>query len=79
MYVVTTLYMATWLAPIITDVFTLASFDVGTAGLVTMLLCGLWPVGLFVLLASYFGVIGIGGLGVVLVGASIYMNKVKKA
>ena len=79
LYVVTTLYMATWLAPIITDVFTLASFDVGTAGLVTMLLCGLWPVGLFVLLASYFGVIGIGGLGVVLVGASIYMNKVKKA
>ena len=79
LYVVTTLYMATWLAPIITDVFTLASFDVGTAGLVTMLLSGLWPVGLFVLLASYFGVIGIGGLGVVLVGASIYMNKIKKA
>ncbi len=79
LYVVTTFYISTWLAPVVTDVFALASFDVGTTGLVTMLLSGLWPVGLFVLLASYLGIFGIVILGGVLVGISIYMNKVKKA
>lgn len=79
LYLVLTFYMSTWLAPVVTEVFQLASFDVGTSGLVTMLLSGLWPVGLFVLLLSRTGLIGLLGLGIIIVGGLIYINKIKQA
>ena len=77
LYLVMTFYMSTWLAPVVTDVFHLASFDVGTTGLVTMLLSGLWPAGLFVLMASYLGVFGILIIGAILVVLMATVNKNK--
>ena len=77
-YLVVCLYMATWLAPVITDVFHLANYDVGTAGIVTVILCGLWPVTLFVLLLSQLGFIGLIGLALVILCLLIYINKIKK-
>lgn len=79
LYLVMTFYLSTWLAPVVTNVFKLAHFDVGTSGTVTMLLSGLWPAGLFVLLAKTIGLVGILGLGVIIVGGMIYANKVKKS
>ncbi|KAF1294404.1 PTS galactitol transporter subunit IIC [Candidatus Enterococcus leclercqii] len=78
LYLVMTFYMSTWLAPIVTDVFKLANFDVGTSGMVTMLLSGLWPAGLFVLLAEKIGVIGIIGFGAIVLAGMVYNNKIKK-
>lgn len=78
LYLVMTFYMSTWLAPIVTDVFKLANFDVGTSGMVTMLLSGLWPAGLFVLLAEKVGVIGIIGFGAIVLAGMVYNNKIKK-
>lgn len=77
LYLVFAIYLSTWLAPVITDVFVLANFDVGTAGLVTMILCGLWPAGLFVLLLSKIGVAGLLAFGVIVLGLTIYVNKAK--
>lgn len=76
-YLIFAIYLSTWLAPVITDVFALANFDVGTAGLVTMLLCGLWPAGVFVLILTKTGVIGLAALGIVILGSAFYANKIK--
>ena len=46
-YMVSMLYLSTWLAPIITNVFKIAHYNVGTSGQVTSVLCGIWPAGLF--------------------------------
>ena len=72
-----TFYLSTWLAPIVTDLFAMANFDVGTSGTVTMLLSGLWPAGLFVLLAQRLGIFGILLLGVVILVGMLYFNKLK--
>ena len=53
------------------------SIDVGTSGTVTMLLSGLWPAGLFVLLAQRLGIFGILLLGVVILVGMLYFNKLK--
>lgn len=77
-YIAICLYMSTWLAPTITDVFHLAQYDVGTSGLVTSILCGLWPVTLFVLLLHYTGYIGLIVLALLILSMLIYINKIKK-
>ncbi len=77
-YLVICLYMSTWLAPTITDVFHLAQYNVGTTGLVTSILCGLWPVTLFVLLLTYLGFIGLAVLACIILLLLIYVNKIKK-
>ncbi|PMC58972.1 PTS galactitol transporter subunit IIC [Dolosicoccus paucivorans] len=77
LYVAMCLYMSTWLAPIITEVFALANFEVGTAGLVTMLLAALWPVGILVLLHNYLGVSGIILYGALACGLAVYFSRIK--
>ncbi len=77
LYLIMTFYLSTWLAPIVTDLFAMANFDVGTSGTVTMLLSGLWPAGLFVLLAQRLGIFGILLLGVVILAVMFYFNKLK--
>ena len=77
-YVVACLYLSTWLAPVMTDVFNLASFDVGTAGLVTMLLAALWPVALYVLALKYLGIFGVVAIGILVILIMYYINKIKK-
>ena len=59
------------------EVFALANFDVGTTGLVTMLLAGIWPAALFVLVVSQFGIIGLMLMGILIIGLLIYVNKIK--
>ncbi|WP_392558618.1 PTS galactitol transporter subunit IIC [Orbus mooreae] len=77
-YLVICLYMSTWLAPTITEVFHLAQYDVGTSGLITSILCGLWPVTLFVLLLHHTGYIGLGVLALIILALLIYINKIRK-
>lgn len=77
LYLVTMLYMSTWLAPTITQVFALANYDVGTTGLVTSVLCGIWPAGLFVLAASYLGIFGVVAIGLVVVVLMAYLKSVR--
>ena len=77
LYLVTCLYMSTWLAPVITNVFELANYNVGTSGLVTSVLCGIWPVGLFVIAVGKLGVFGLLGLAVIIVALMAYFNKIK--
>ena len=77
LYLVMTFYLSTWLAPIVTELFQMANFDVGTSGLVTMLLSGLWPAGLVVLLAQKLGIFGIILLGIVILAGMFYFNKIK--
>lgn len=77
LYLVMTFYLSTWLAPIVTDLFQMANFDVGTSGLVTMLLSGLWPAGLFVLLVQKLGILVIILLGIVVLAAMFYFNKIE--
>ena len=78
LYMVTMLYLSTWLAPVITNVFKLAEYNVGTAGLVTSVNCGLWPVALFTILLQSIGWIGLVIIGVIVLGLLIYVNKIKK-
>lgn len=77
-YLVICFYLSTLIAPEITEVFALANFDVGTTGLVTMLLAGLWPAALFVLVITQFGIVGLLLMGLVIVSLLIYLNKMKK-
>ena len=76
-YMVSLLYLSTWLAPMITKVFEIAQYDVGTSGLVTSVLCGLWPTALFTAAADLLGNIGLVIIGVVVIGLLIYVNKVR--
>ena len=78
LYMVTMLYLSTWLAPVITNVFKLAEYNVGTVGLVTSVNCGLWPVALFTILLQSIGWIGLVIIGVIVLGLLIYVNKIKK-
>lgn len=77
LYLVTMLYMSTWLAPTITEVFALANYDVGTTGLVTSVLCGIWPAGLFVIIANYLGIVGVLGIGVVVIVLMAYFKGIR--
>ncbi len=78
LYLITMLYMSTWLAPIITKVFELAQYDIGGIDLVTSVLCGIWPVGLFVVVLNAVGWIGLIGLGAIAIGLLIFKNKVRR-
>jgi galactitol PTS system EIIC component len=79
LYMVTMLYLSTWLAPVITNVFKLAEYNVGTAGLVTSVNCGLWPVALFTILLKSIGWIGLVIIGIIVLGSLIYVNKIRKS
>lgn len=74
----TMLYLSTWLAPVITSVFELAKYNVGTTGLVTSVNCGIWPVALFTIILQSMGWIGLVFIGVIVLGLLIYVNKIKK-
>ena len=75
---VTMLYLSTWLAPVITKVFELAQYNVGTSELVTSVNCGVWPVALFTLVLQSIGWIGLVIIGVIALGLLIYVNKIRK-
>lgn len=55
----------------------LAHYDVGTSGLVTSVLCGLWPVGLFALAVKYLGAFGLVIIGVIVIALLAYVNKIR--
>jgi len=76
-YMVSMLYLATWLAPTITRIFELAQYDVGTSGLVTSVLCGLWPVALYKVVLEFAGGIGMAGIGIIVIALLYYVNKRK--
>ena len=76
LYMVAMLYLSTWLAPVVTDVFHIANFDVGSAGIISFVTSGLWPVALFVLVAEYVGMVGFVVLGICVLGGLIYKNKI---
>ncbi|WP_285941785.1 PTS galactitol transporter subunit IIC [Faecalibaculum rodentium] len=78
-YMILCLYLSNWLAPVVTEVFQLAHFDVGSTGLVTFVLSGLWPVALFVLAVTYLGPWGLLVVAAVVVVLMIYVNKVRPA
>lgn len=77
LYMVTMLYLSTWLAPVVTDVFAIASYNVGTTGLVSFVTAGLWPVALFVLACRYLGVAGLVLIAAAIIAVMFYVNKVK--
>ena len=76
-YMVSMLYLSTWLAPVITKVFQIAQYDVGTSGQVTSVLCGIWPAGLFAVAAKALGNIGLVIIGLVVLALLFYVNKVR--
>lgn len=76
-YMVTMLYLSTWLAPTITKIFELAQYDVGVSGLVTSVLCGLWPVALYKIALDAIGWIGLVIIGAVVIALLYYVNRVK--
>ncbi len=73
-YMILCLYLSNWLAPVVTEVFQLAHFDVGSTGLVTFVLSGLWPVALFVLAVTYLGPWGLLVVAAVVVVLMIYVT-----
>ncbi len=64
---------------VITNVFKLAKYNVGTSGLVTSVNCGTWPVALFAGTLQTVGVIGLVVIGAIVLGLLIYVNKIKKS
>ena len=76
-YMVSMLYLSTWLAPIITNVFKIAHYNVGTSGQVTSVLCGIWPAGLFAVATKSLGNIGLAVIGVVVIALLVYVNKIR--
>lgn len=76
-YMVSMLYLSTWLAPIITNVFKIAHYNVGTSGQVTSVLCGIWPAGLFAVATKSLGNIGLAMIGVVVIALLVYVNKIR--
>lgn len=78
LYSVTMLYLATWMAPVLTAGYQLAGYDLGTAGLVSYPLVGLWPNAIGLVSAQYFGYFGVAICAVVVLAALFYVNRVKK-
>lgn len=77
-YMVSMLYLSTWLAPTITKVFEIAQYDVGTSGQVTSVLCGIWPTGLFAGAVGSIGNIGLVIIGVIVLALLVYVNKIRE-
>lgn len=75
LYIASTLYLSTFLAPVVTNVFNAAEYNIDGAASVTMLLAGLWPVGVMALVAEYLGVLGVAGVAVLIVAALFVKNK----
>ena len=78
-YTVSMLYLSTWLAPLLTQAFQLAHYDVGQEGLVTYLSVGLWPNALAVLLAKYLSFSGMLGFSLVILILLYIVNKKQKS
>lgn len=74
-YTVNMLYLSTWLAPLLTQAFHLANYDVGKEGLVTYLSVGLCSNALAVLLVSYLSFSGLLGSSLVVLALLYSVNK----
>ena len=76
-YMIAMLYLSTWLAPFVTEVFHIANYDVGAAGIVSFLTAGIWPVALFAIIANKIGILGFIILGALVFGGLVYKNRVR--
>lgn len=77
-YIVTTLYIASWAAPLITQAALAANFDLGGASVISVISDGgAWTTLLFVGLSQLISWIGITIIGVVVLAGLFYQNKVR--
>ena len=76
-YVVTMLYLSTWIAPAFTSAYQIAGYDAG-GSIVSFVTAGLWPNVITLGSAQFFGYAGVGILTVILLGILFYMNRIKK-
>ncbi len=77
--IVTALYIATWVSPLITQAATAASFDTSGATSISVLSDGgVWTTLLFVGIGRLISWWGIGAVGVVVLGSLIYYNRLRK-
>lgn len=77
-YMVSMLYLSTWLAPLVTKSFKLANYHIGSKGVVSFVSAGLWPNSISVVLAKYLNGFGIGLLTVIVLAVLFYVNRIKK-
>ncbi|NBJ68142.1 MULTISPECIES: PTS transporter subunit IIC [Clostridia] len=77
-YIGVGLYIATWVAPLVTSTAASASFDMGNNSSISALVDGaVWTTFIFVWLPKMFNWYSIGLIGILVLGIMIYMNKVK--
>lgn len=77
-YMISVLYITSWVAPLVTTVAQTANFDLGGHSQITALAeGGLWTTGLFVSAAQWLGWIGISSIGIILLIGLYYVNKIR--
>ncbi|KIY20576.1 MULTISPECIES: PTS galactitol transporter subunit IIC [Mesobacillus] len=78
LYIGVGLYIATWVAPLLTSAAKSANFDMGNNQSISSLVDGaVWTTFLFVWLPKIFSWYSIALIGVIVLGLMIYINKIK--
>lgn len=77
-YIAVGLYIATWVSPLFTDAAIAANFAMGENSSISSLVDGaVWSTFVFVWLPKMFSWFGMGALGLIILLALIYINKIK--
>lgn len=77
-YMIPTLYLASWLSPIVMKTFKLANYSINAKGQFSFVLAGLWPNGLFAWVSENWGIIGLLLLVIIPLCLLFYINVVRK-
>ncbi len=78
-YISVGLYIATWLAPVFTEMALASDFDIGNNSSVSSLVDGaVWTTALFAGLGKLLSWYGIGAIGLGALAGLVYVNKMKK-
>ncbi|GAB2662743.1 PTS galactitol transporter subunit IIC [Vibrio panuliri] len=76
-YMVTILYITSWVAPLVTQAAIASNFDLqGNTTITAMAEGGLWTTWMYVGLAELFSMTGILSIGVVVLAGLVYVNKI---
>ncbi len=76
-YMVSVLYITSWVAPLVTDAAISANFDLeGNSAITALAEGGLWTTGMYVGITQLLGWIGLTVIGLIVLGGLFYVNKV---
>ncbi|API87841.1 hypothetical protein BKP56_00115 [Marinilactibacillus sp. 15R] len=76
-YMVSVLYITSWVAPLVTQAAISANFDLeGNSAITALAEGGLWTTGMYVGITQLMGWIGLTVIGLIVLGGLYYVNKI---